>query len=253
LSEPRQVRSRKRWTVLALLTVAFLVLVSQDAWWEQALHALFPAEPQVLHPRASLGTLVAQHLALVAISSGLTVAVGLPTGIFVTRGYGRRFLSITSDMTALGQTFPPIAVLALAVPLTGFGLKPAVLALFLYGLLPVIRNTYSGLLAVPADTIDAARGLGMTGLQLLRKVEMPLAAGAILAGIRTSVVINVGTAMVGAVIGAGGLGSPVIAGLIQDNLAFVIEGALPSAMLALLLDQLLAGAGTLVPDANGTV
>ena len=236
-----------RWPVLGLAFIAFVTVVSQDAWWSWLLSTLFPGESQVLHPRASLLTLVMQHVALVGISSSLTIAVGVPLGIFVTRGVGKPFLAVTNDITALGQTFPPVAVLALAVPLTGFGFKPTVLALVLYGLLPVVRNTIAGLMAVPHASRDAARGLGMTARQTLVRVELPLAARVILAGIRTSVVINVGTAMIGAVIGAGGLGSPIVAGLVQDNLAFVIEGALPAALLALLLDQTIAGVETLVP------
>lgn len=232
---------RTRWVVIGVLAVVYIVLVSQNQLWEHVLSSLFPDESQVLHPRADLLTLVLQHTMLIAISSTLTVAIGIPLGIFVTRDVGRPFLPITSDLTALGQTFPPVAVLALAVPIMGFGLEPTILALFLYGLLPVVRNTISGLLAVPKDTREAAHGLGMTGWQVLARVEVPLAAPVILAGIRTSVIINVGTAMIGAVIGAGGLGSPIVAGLIQDNLAFVIEGAVPAAMLALLLDQTLAG------------
>ena len=244
----KQGARRAHWAVLIALSILFFVLVSQDALWERVLRTLFPGEAQVLHPRASLLTLVLQHVALIALSSTLTIIVAVPLGIFVTRPSGKPFLPITNDLTALGQTFPPVAVLALAVPLTGFGLRPTVLALFLYGLLPVVRNTVAGLLAVPADVREAAHGLGMTGLQVLLKVEIPLAARVMLAGVRTSVVINVGTAMVGAVIGAGGLGSPIVAGLIQDNMAFIIEGALPGAMLALLLDQSLAGLETLFPD-----
>ncbi|MBN1856168.1 MAG: ABC transporter permease [Dehalococcoidia bacterium] len=239
---------RTRIAVLVGLTILFFVFVSQDALWERMLRALFPDEAQVLHPRASLLTLVLQHLTLVALSSFLTIIVAVPLGIFVTRRYGAPFLPITNDLTALGQTFPPVAVLALAVPLMGFGLRPTVLALFLYGLLPVVRNTVAGLIAVPSDVREAARGIGMTDLQVLLRVELPLSARIILAGVRTSVVINVGTAMVGAVIGAGGLGSPIVAGLIQDNLAFIVEGALPSAMLALLLDQSLAALEMLFPD-----
>lgn len=233
--------------ILAGAAIAFAILVSRDAWWIWFLGSLFPAESQLLHPRASLQALVLQHIALIGISSSLTIAIGVPLGIIVTRRFGRPFLGITNDLTALGQTFPPVAVLALAVPLTGFGFKPTVLALVLYGLLPVVRNTIAGLTSVPTEAQDAARGLGMTGTQILLRVEIPLAARVILAGIRTSVVINVGTAMVGAVIGAGGLGSPIVAGLIRNNLAFVIQGALPAAILALLLDQAIAGIETLVP------
>lgn len=227
-----------------------MLLVSHDAWWIWLLGSLFPAESQLLHPRASLMTLVMQHVALVGVSSSITIAVGVPLGIFVTRSFGKPFLAITNDITALGQTFPPVAVLALAVPLTGFGFKPTVLALVLYGLLPVVRNTIAGLTAVPNAARDAARGLGMTGRQMLLRIELPLASRVILAGVRTSVAINVGTAMIGAVIGAGGLGSPIVAGLVQDNLAFVVEGALPAALLALLLDQTIAGVETLVPGSG---
>jgi osmoprotectant transport system permease protein len=166
--------------------------------------------------------------------------IGVPLGIWVTRPGGRSFLPIVSDLTSFGQTFPPVAVLALAVPMFGFGLIPTVIALFLYGLLPVIRNTVAGLTAVPRNVLEVAYGMGMGRMQALFKVELPLAARVILAGIRISVIINVGTAMIGAVIGAGGLGSPIIAGLVQLNTAYIIEGAVPAAMLAVLLDQLLA-------------
>ena len=133
-----------------------------------------------------------------------------------------------------------MAVLALAVPMLGFGLVPTVFALFLYGLLPVVRNTIAGLRDVPWNLLDAAYGMGMSQMQALVRIEIPLAAQVILAGVRISVIINIGTAMIGAVIGAGGLGSPIIAGLVQDNLAFIIEGAAPAAILAVLADQILA-------------
>ncbi|MFH1169224.1 MAG: ABC transporter permease subunit [Chloroflexota bacterium] len=112
-----------------------------------------------------------------------------------------------------------VIILALAVPVLGFGLAPTVAALFLYGLLPVVRNTVAGLTAVPADALDAAYGMGMGRAQALVRVEIPLAMRVILASVRISVIINIGTAMIGAVIGAGGLGSPIVAGLVQNNLA----------------------------------
>jgi len=133
-----------------------------------------------------------------------------------------------------------VAVLALAVPILGFGFTPTVFALFLYGLLPVVRNTIAGLRSVPETILDAAYGMGMSNFQALLKVELPLAMPVILTGIRISVTINIGTAMIGAVIGAGGLGSPIIAGLVRDNLAFIIQGALPAALMAIIADQLLA-------------
>jgi osmoprotectant transport system permease protein len=184
--------------------------------------------------------LVWEHIQLVAISSGITILVGVPVGTWVTRRSGRSFLPIVNDVTSFGQTFPPVAVLALAVPGLGFGALPTIVALFLYGLLPVVRNTIAGLRSVPEHVLDAAHGIGMSRWQALLRVEFPLSLPVIIAGVRISVIINIGTAMIGAVIGAGGLGSPIIAGLVRDNLAFILEGAVPAAMLAILVDQLLA-------------
>ena len=230
----------RRWILLGVALGAFLVLVANTGWWETGLRYLFPEETTVIHPRASLLVLVWEHIQLVAISSSITIIIGIPLGIWVTRPGGRDFLPIVSDITSFGQTYPPVAVLALAVPVLGFGLMPTVVALFLYSLLPVVRNTIAGLRAVPAHLLDAAYGMGMGRLQVLFRVELPLSARVILAGVRISVIINIGTAMIGAVIGAGGLGSPIIAGLVRDNLAFIIEGALPAALLAILADQFLA-------------
>lgn len=230
----------RRWVILVILAGAFAIIMANMAWWEGALRFLFPQEVNVIHPRANLLVLVGEHLQLVVISSGLTILIGLPLGIWVTHPSGKNFLPIVSDFTSFGQTFPPVAVLALAVPMLGFGLLPTVVALFLYGLLPVVRNTIAGMKAVPADLLDAAYGMGMSRWQTLWRLEIPLAARVILAGVRISVVINIGTAMIGATIGAGGLGSPIIAGLVQDNIAYIIEGAVPAAILAVLADQLLA-------------
>ncbi len=229
-----------RWIILIVFITAFILLIANMGLWETTLSFFFPNESQVLHPRASLLVFVWEHIQLVLISSGLTILIGIPLGIWVTRPSGKNFLPIVSDLTSFGQTFPPVAVLALAVPLLGFGLLPTVVALFLYGLLPVVRNTIAGLKAVPQDTLDAAYGMGMSRIRALVWVEIPLAASVILAGVRISVIINIGTAMIGAFIGAGGLGSPIMAGLVQDNLAFIIEGATPAAILAVLTDQLLA-------------
>lgn len=229
----------RRWVFLAVAVGAFLVLIANIGWWEAALRFFFPGEATVIHPRASLLVLVWEHIQLVAISSAITVIIGIPLGIWVTRPSGRDFLPIVTDITSFGQTFPPVAVLALAVPVLGFGLVPTIVALFLYGLLPVVRNTIAGLRAVPPYLLDVAYGMGMSRWQALFRIEIPLSASVILAGVRISVIINIGTAMIGAVIGAGGLGSPIIAGLVRNNLAFIIEGALPAALLAILADQFL--------------
>ena len=223
-----------------ILVVAFIIFIFNESLWVSISKTIFPAESEFIYPRASLPQLLREHLLLVLVSSGLAVSVGFTLGLSVTRSAGREFLPAVSNLTTLGQTFPPVAVLALAVPVLGFGFKPSILALFLYSLLPVARNTITGLEAVSTELIAVARGMGMSPLQVLFKVELPLAMKVIMAGVRTSVVINIGTATVAAVVGAGGLGSPIIAGLVRDNPAFVLQGALTAAFLAIIADTVLA-------------
>lgn len=230
-----------RDVAIALLALCLLfVLFAQDTWWQGFLRALFPKEREVLFQRTGLLELATQHLIIVASALGITLAIGLPLGIWLTRPSGKAFLPLASNLLSVGQTFPPIAVLALALPFFGFGLRPTLIALVAYGLLPVTRNTIAGLQQVDPNLQEAATSMGMTNLQQLFWVELPLAQRVILAGIRTTTIYTIGTATVAPIIGAGGLGVPIIAGLTTGNLAFVLEGALPVALLALLVDFLFA-------------
>jgi len=136
----------------------------------------------------------------------------------------------------MGQTFPPVAVLAVTVPALGFGTAPALIALTLYGLLPIVENTMTALDQVPFAVREAAAGSGMTAFQMLHSVELPLAAPVILAGVRTSVTINVGTAAIASTVGAKSLGLPIIIGLNSGNTAYVLQGAVLVATLAVALD-----------------
>ncbi|AFG37185.1 ABC transporter permease [Spirochaeta africana] len=204
------------------------------------LRRLFPAAAQHSYTRIPLPQLLLEHLQLVLVSSSGAAVLGILIGVMVTRRAGRVFLPLVRDGASIMQTLPPVAVLALAVPLLGFGTRPALLALVLYSILPVLSNTIAGLEDVPPAVRQAASGMGMTPLQRLLWVELPIAARVILAGIRISVVINVGTATVGTVVGAGGLGVPIVAGLVRDNLPFILEGALAAAWVAYVLDRLLA-------------
>ncbi|MCE5328854.1 ABC transporter permease [bacterium] len=227
----------KNWLILIILFAFFIVIISNIDWWQRALHFLFRDIENVIYPRVPLIAMLGEHLKLVIISSGLTIITGVPLGIWVTRSSMRDFLDIINNLVSIGQTIPPVAVLALAVPVFGFGLIPVVLALFLYGLLPVVRNTIAGIQSIPEFVLDSAYGLGMSKMQALFKIEIPLSARLIMTGIRISVIINIGTAMIGAIIGAGGLGSAVIAGLVQDNVAYIMEGVVPAAFLAILTDR----------------
>ncbi|MBE0476572.1 MAG: ABC transporter permease [Coriobacteriia bacterium] len=231
---------RRRLALIAAAAASFAALVSAPRAWEAFLGALYPDAPRLLYERTGLATLTAQHVALVATASVLVVLAGVPLGLWVTRPSGRDFKRVVEAAVDLGQTFPPVAVLVLAVPaLDAFGFLPTVTALFVYGLFPVVSNTIAGIESVPGDTVDAARGIGMGPWQVLARVELPLAVRVILAGVRTSTIVAVGTATLGATVGAGGLGVPIIAGLVQRNLAYITEGALAAALLALLIDAAL--------------
>ena len=214
----------------------FLWLAVNPAQLEALLRFAFPGRSSYLYERASLLALLGEHLVLVAVSGTAAAVFGIGLGILVTRPAGHDFLGIVRDLSSLAQTFPPVAVLALAVPALGFGFQPAVVALFVYSILPVINNTISGLMVVPPDIVEASRGMGMTRVQILFRTELPVAARVIIAGVRTSVVINIGTATIGAVVGAGGLGALIISGLVRDNYALVFTGAVSAAVLAFTAD-----------------
>jgi osmoprotectant transport system permease protein len=229
--------TRKRQIItLGLLTVVFGFLTLTVAPWRQAMSWLFPSLDKVIYDLVPFPKLVMEHFLLVFMASGMATITGLAAGITVTRPWGRDFLPSVNAMASLGQTFPPVAVLAIAVPLVGFGFKPTVIALFLYGLLPVVRNTIAGIESVDPDVPEAAAGMGMTSLQVLTRVELPLAWPVILTGIRISTIIGIGTATLGATIGAGGLGKPIIAGLIGQNPAYILEGAVLVGLFAVIVD-----------------
>jgi osmoprotectant transport system permease protein len=200
---------------------------------------LFPGQPSPLYPLASPLELLGQHLTLALGSSALAAVLGFLGGSLAHfRGASLKGLILGAG--SLAQTIPPVAVLALAVPLLGFGNTSVLFALALYGILPVIHGTLAGLESVSPDAVDAARGLGMSRMERFRIVELPLALPAVAAGLRTSVLINVGTAAIGAAMGAGGLGRPIMAGLVQFKTSYVVQGALAAAVLALALDWLLS-------------
>ncbi len=190
----------------------------------------------LIYDRQSLALLSAWHIGLVFAAELVAVAVGLLLGILVTRARGGEFLTLARMISNLGQTFPPIAVLAVAVPIVGFGAEPTFIALCAYGLLPVFENTVAGLRGVPAPTRESARGMGMSPRAVLWQVELPLAAPVILTGVRLSTIINIGTATIGSTVGAVGLGEVIIAGLQSGNPAFILQGAMLVALMAIAVD-----------------
>ncbi|QJD79286.1 ABC transporter permease/substrate-binding protein [Spirosoma rhododendri] len=178
------------------------------------------------------------HIGLTFVSLLLALLIGVPTGIFIARH--TRLASTTLGVAGVLQTIPSVALLGFLIPLLGIGVGPALVALFLYALLPIIRNTYVGITEVSPSVKDAARGLGMTENQILSKVELPLALPVLFAGIRTATVINVGVATLAAYVAAGGLGEFIFGGIALSNTSMILAGAIPAALLAVGFDASLA-------------
>lgn len=228
---------RPQW-VMPLIWAALLASgVLGMAYLEGVFRWIEPDARQVIYTRAEFSALLVRHLQVVGLAAAVTIAVGVLAGIAVTRQRGRDFLPLVGQVASLGQTFPPVAVLALAVPVLGFGTLPIIVALILYGMLPIVRNTLAGLQDVDGQVKQAALAMGMTPWQILWRVELPLAAPVMLAGIRTSVTVNIATAALGATVGTSNLGDPIIAGIVNGNMAYVLQGAVLIALLALTIDS----------------
>lgn len=176
------------------------------------------------------------HLFMVFVSMLIAIIIGISIGIILSRTGYKKFESISMYIVGLGQTIPSLAVLALSMSILGIGMKPAIFALTIYSVFPIARNTLSGLSSVSSDMIDAAKGLGIPPWKILWQIEMPNALAVIIAGVRTALVINIGTAALGAVIGAGGLGDQIFKGISFLNPWIMLSGAIPTAILALLGD-----------------
>jgi len=175
----------------------------------------------------------AQHLALVGISLILAIVLAVPLGVLAARR--RRLGQIVIALTGILQTVPSLALFVFMIPLFGIGAEPAIAALFLYSLLPIVRNTHAGLTGIQPSLLESAAALGLPPRVRLWRVELPLALRSILAGIKIAAVINVGTATLGALIGAGGYGQPILTGIRLDSLPLIMEGAVPAALLALVM------------------
>ncbi|WDR06452.1 ABC transporter permease [Devosia rhodophyticola] len=193
-----------------------------------------------IYNQGSLLDLTFNHLAIVFAATSAATLIAVSLAILVTRSFGVEFLPLSRSLANIGQTFPPVAVLALAVPVLGFGTAPTLVALFLYGLLPIFENTLTGLVNLPQSVTEAAKGVGMTWAQRLFKIELPLALPVILAGIRLSTVISLATATIGSTVAARTLGEVIIAGLTSNNTAFVLQGGLIVGVLAVLIYDSLA-------------
>jgi osmoprotectant transport system permease protein len=228
------------WTVIPVLMIIVVMLV-----YNQLLLKIEPGSMEAnLMGSYEIGfknvlDATTEHIRLILISTGLAIAVAVPAGILITREGFRDFSGLILGVANIGQSVPSIAILALFMGILGLGAKTAIFALWLYALLPIVRNTATGIEEVDPSIIEAARGMGMTNRQILIQIELPLAFPVMFAGMRTAAVINVGTAALGAFIGSGGLGTFIYTGIPLSRERMILVGAILTAVMAIVVDWIL--------------
>src|SRR3569833_4173269 len=227
---------RRSWQARTVLVLAFIATFTLGLLAQRS--GLFDA---VAKYWSDIFFLSRQHVRLVAISGGLAILVGVPLGLLLSRPSMRRVAESIMQGVNIGNSIPTLAVIALAMTLRGIGVVPAIFGLWVASLLPIVRNTYAGVLGVPAYFVEAAEGMGMRPLQVLARVEVPNALFVTFAGIRTALAINVGTAPLAFLLGGGGLGELIFTGIDLNEPGMMLAGAVPTALLAVLVD-LLVGA-----------
>lgn len=239
MRETRSLHRLSHWAGVAALGAATLWMTFDAAGYERLLRLLVPEEAIVMYPEKTMPALMYEQVFLIAAASAIALVIGSALGLLALSRAGRPFRDLIVSVGNLAQTVPSVAIMALAIPATGYGAEPVILALVLYSILPIMLNIVSGVENVPPETIDAATGVGMTPLQRFRSVQLPLAMPVIMGGVKNMLVINTSAATMGAVVAAGGLGQPILAGFSDYNDAFIIQGALPAIALALFIDRAL--------------
>jgi len=218
-------RSVMPYAVLGLIALAIVwALIATGLWTD------------ILRYRKDIVYLSKQHLVLVGISGGLAIVAGVGIGIWLSRPWMTRYAEGTIQAVNMATSIPTLGKLALMMTFLGIGALPAIVGLWVATLLPIIRNTYAGIRAVPPHLIDAAQGMGMGPGEILRRVEVPNALFVIFAGVRTAMAVNVGTAPIAFLIGGGGLGELIFTGIDLQEYGMMLAGAIPTALLAVIVD-----------------
>ncbi len=232
-------KSNKRGLIAAVILAIILgLIVIYSKEFEKILYRYFNAKTSE-GSRTPLKIYFKQHIWMVLLSSLIAVSLGSILGIFVTTSYGREFKELLLKTVNLGQSFPSAALLALSVPILGYGIEGALIALVVYALMPIIYNVVIGIEEVPEKLVDAAKAMGMSEFEIYFKIKIPLALNVILGGIRTALVINISAASLAATVGAGGLGVLVVNGVKTFDMVLILEGAIPVTLLAIIADLLL--------------
>lgn len=232
------IRNKGGLIAAAILAILLTLIVIYSKGFEDILYKYFSSKSSA-GSRTPLSVYFMEHIWMVLLSSLIAVIVGTSLGLFITTSYGREFKELFLKIVSFGQAFPSPALLALAVPILGYGIKGALIALVIYALMPIIYNVVIGIEEVPKDMIDAAKGMGMSNLEIYLKIKIPLALNVMLGGIRTALVINISAATLAATVGAGGLGVLVVNGVKTFDMVLILEGVIPVTLLAIIVELLL--------------
>jgi len=229
-------RRFRKWLVPGLYALCFFIWIFL---FDEGLTAISSWLPKraALQMRTTLPMLAWQHFFIVAVSTSLAVVTSLVLGSMVHLTRSAELKSLVLSVSAIGETVPSAAVIALSVPLLGYGNLPCMLALYIYAILPVVRNTIVGMEAISPSVREAGTGMGMTRFQQFVHIDIPLAAPIILTGIRTALVINISAATIGATVGAGGFGVPIISGIRVYDPVMVVQGSVPVLFMAMFADK----------------
>jgi osmoprotectant transport system permease protein len=222
------------YSVLLYLTAIDLRL------FEYLLKAFFPDYRHVIYPDETPLKLLTDHLTMAFVSSICALIIASIASLFIYSRPGRDFRDPVLRASDFLQTLPSVAIIGIVVPIIGYGIYPVIIALVAYSILPLMVNIIKGFDSIPADIVEAASGLGLSSSEVILRIKLPLAFPAIVSGIKNVLIINISAATLGALVGAGGYGVPIIAGIHDFNTAYIIQGAVPSTILALLVEEVMS-------------
>lgn len=228
---------KKRKITLGILVFLLIGFIFGYETIEPLLTKMLPTGSSLFVQRTEIVDLFFQHLQLVAITISLALTIGLGVAFLEQFDESNQIRPLMQQLGTVFQSFPTVAIIALIVPLLGYGDKAVIIGVAIYGVLPIMQNTFTGFEQVSPDVLDAAKGLGLNRFQQIVQVKMPLALPVILAGVRTALILSISSVTLGAAAGSGGLGIPIILGLRSQNFVLILQGTIPIALMALIADQ----------------
>ncbi|MGL5916619.1 MAG: ABC transporter permease [Culicoidibacterales bacterium] len=228
---------RKQYITLIVLLSLLLIFVFGYAQIEPILARLLPTGSSLFVQRTEITALFFEHLKLVTITVSVAITIGFGIAFFEQFDESKQIRPVVQQLGTIFQSFPTVAIIALIVPVLGYGNTAVIVGVAIYGVLPIMQNTFTGFEQVSPDVLDAAKGLGMNQWQQIWQVKIPLAFPIILAGVRTAMILSISAVTLGAAAGSGGLGVPIILGLRSQNLVLILQGTIPIALMALIVDQ----------------